>query len=507
MELELERSQLRCYDTVLETTVFPEETMEMIVPDACPDILRVVDTCGTVLLKSREAQEGRAEVAGAVCCSVLYQPDGAEGIHRIEVNVPFFCAAEHPAVGQGGTVMAMPRVQAAETRLLNPRKVLVRVNLAVDIQVFAPCDAELCSGAVDGPESGVQQLLETQEAYVVSCAQEKPFHFSDDLTISGSRPEAEELLKSRVDLVCGESKVIGNKLIFKGEAALQLLYRAVGGQTCAADFQLPFSQIMEVAGVAEDADCAVNVQLGELSCAMEAGDGRTVSVSMDLVAQAVVRESRTMTVLSDIYSVSQSLSAEFGSYSFNTLLEQGSRRQSVREVVETTAAVRSVADAYVTVGAVTQTWEAARLTLSAQVTVTALCETENGELTAVTAALTVPCSLDLADGCACSCRCGCPGAVFATPTAGGVELRLDLDFQYLALTSRKVVGVSRVHAEEMGEKDAGQQPSIVLRVLGQERLWDVAKTYCTTTEDIMRANELTEGDPLAGRLLLIPKKR
>ena len=37
MELELERTQRSGYETVLETTVTHEETMEMIVPDACPD--------------------------------------------------------------------------------------------------------------------------------------------------------------------------------------------------------------------------------------------------------------------------------------------------------------------------------------------------------------------------------------------------------------------------------------------------------------------------------------
>lgn len=85
MELELERNELSCYDTVLDTCVFPEETMEMIVPDACPDILRLVDTCGTVLMKSKEAQDGRAEAAGTVCCAVLYQPEGGGGIDRKSV--------------------------------------------------------------------------------------------------------------------------------------------------------------------------------------------------------------------------------------------------------------------------------------------------------------------------------------------------------------------------------------------------------------------------------------
>ena len=71
MELALNRDHLSCYDTVLDATVLHEETMEMIVPDACPDILRIVDTAGTVCLKSKEAQEGRVEISGSCRVEVL----------------------------------------------------------------------------------------------------------------------------------------------------------------------------------------------------------------------------------------------------------------------------------------------------------------------------------------------------------------------------------------------------------------------------------------------------
>ena len=46
MELELERTQLNGFETVLNTTVCREEMLEAIVPDACPDILTICDTEG-----------------------------------------------------------------------------------------------------------------------------------------------------------------------------------------------------------------------------------------------------------------------------------------------------------------------------------------------------------------------------------------------------------------------------------------------------------------------------
>ena len=89
MELELKTTQLNCYDTVLDTTLFQEETLESIVPDACPDILRIVDTEAAVCLGNKEAQEGKAEVTGTARCAVLYEAEGGEGVRRITVSIPF----------------------------------------------------------------------------------------------------------------------------------------------------------------------------------------------------------------------------------------------------------------------------------------------------------------------------------------------------------------------------------------------------------------------------------
>ena len=59
MELECKTTHLNCYDTVLDTTLYQEETLESIVPDACPDILRIVDTEAVVCLKSKEGGRNR----------------------------------------------------------------------------------------------------------------------------------------------------------------------------------------------------------------------------------------------------------------------------------------------------------------------------------------------------------------------------------------------------------------------------------------------------------------
>lgn len=508
MELELERTEWNGFDTILDTTVCREETLEAIVPDACPDILRICDVEGTVCLAGKEAQEGRVELSGTVHAVLLYLPDGAEGMRRMEVSLPFTCTADAAAITPSCQVMAVPRIQEADARLLNPRKVLVRVGLAAEVQVFAPAIQQICGGVTEWEKDGVEQLSEQYDTYVTVCVQEKTFTFADDLTLSSGKPEADELLKSRAYIRCGEAKVIGNKLIFKGETQLQLLCRAGDGTLFTAEFELPFSQIMEVSGAGEDAGCEVQVILTDLDCTMDEGDGRMFSVSLGLLAQAAVREERTLRMLTDAYSTLYPLTAERKTYTLHQLMDHGEKEVTVRELMETGGLLTDVSDAYACVGPVTQSREGNRLTLTAQLNVTALYQGEDGNMGMLIRPLQAVCSLELPEQSLCSCHCFCTAPVFAAAAAGGLEVRFPVCFQYTALSGRSVAGISDITIDESAPLDHANRPSIVLRMVGEgERLWDIAKSYGTTAGDIIQANALEDDVPADGRLLLIPRKR
>ena len=129
-------------------------------------------------------------------------------------------------------------------------------------------------------------------------------------------------------------------------------------------------------------------------------------------------------------------------------------------------------------------------------------------LEAVTRTITAMCPMELSAGAMCSCRCVCSGEGAAAPAGGGVELRCPLEFRYLSLLPRQITGVAQVRLDEDAPRDPSARPSIVLRAVEEgERLWDIAKAYGTTMEDIVQANSLGEDALTAGRVLLIPKKR
>ena len=213
MDLEFDRDVIQHYDVLANGTVCQEETLESIVPDACPDILRIVAVCGQATLNGKQARDGVAEASGSVRAIVLYQPETGSGLRRLEAALPFSVSLDAPGLTGHGAVLACVRLRGAEARALNPRKVLLRADLAVDLTAVQPKEQVCCQSVLEPETHGVQEKTIEGETYLLTAVQEKPFTFSDQIRLSGGAGESPQILSCRAVPLCGESKLIGHKLI------------------------------------------------------------------------------------------------------------------------------------------------------------------------------------------------------------------------------------------------------------------------------------------------------
>ena len=508
MELEFDRDTMTCYETVAEVTLCQEETLESIVPDACPDILRIVDVCGQATLSGKQAREGMAQVTGMVRAVLLYQPEGAGSLRRMEVGLPFTCQAEAPGLTEGGTVLASPRLRQAEARALNPRKVLLRVDLAVDVTACQPSERTVVKGVSDPEEGSLCQRQYQGEDYQLCSVQEKPFTFTEEIRLQSGQGGEPQLLACRAQPLCGECRLIGSKLIFKGTAELYLLLQEENGALVTSHESLPFSQIIEVSGTGEDGDCQLWVELTDLQCQAQPGDGRSLEVTMELLAQAKVRCRRPVTLLQDLYSTKWQTEVDSQLLPLYRLGDQGVRPQTVRELLETGEMVRSVSDSRLALGQLTQSREGNQLVLTAEAWVTVLYLDENELVQRVQRTIPVSCRMDCPEDYQCSGTCRASGEVFAAPSAGGVEVRFTLEFHYLTTCRTPVPFVENARLGEARSVGDNKRPSIVLRLAAPgEGVWEIAKAYGTTVSQILQANELEEEALPDGKMLLIPSAR
>ena len=335
MELELRQETVRGWESVCRATLEQEETAEMIVPDACPDIWQVLDGEARLLLQRKEPQDGKGEFSGLLKTTILYQPEGEQGLRAMEVTLPFSASPELTQLTRRSMLHVIPRVLSVDVHLLNPRKVLVRVGYCLDIEGFEP-QARSLTSLVEEPERyGIRQKTGELRSFQTVYAQEKAFTYQDTVVLPAGRPDAVELLRTRAQCTCTEARVIGSKLVFKGEAMLQLLCRGEDGALFTGEFHLPYSQIMDAGEDSEEGMCSMDLLFTDVKCTPVEEDRRSFQVELAVQAQAVLRREVTVPILTDLYSTAYEVQPEEVTCPVLHLLGQGEEQESVREVVGT----------------------------------------------------------------------------------------------------------------------------------------------------------------------------
>lgn len=503
MNVKLIQNEMNCCTLTLHTVLKREETLEMIVPDACPDILEVVDTDAVPRLEGKECAPGALSLRGTAACTVLYQPEGGGRLCCLHAELPFrFNAELEQATGQSRCVV-QTWVQQAETRALNPRKVLLRVNLAFDVTLYEPDVLRCCTGLEQREALGIEQRLEERRGSFVVHISERPFSCVEEAQIPGSRPAIGELLRTSCRAFVSESRVLGEKLVIKGGAAVHLLYLSREEKLCSAELELPFSQVAEIGTVEGEAQAQIVLCVTSSRVEETDDEGRGLSVELELLAQIVIRDERCFSLVTDAYSTCQPGLPEFASCPLPTLAEQGTRRQTVREVLETPAPTGEVCEVRVYPGPVRSAGDET----AAELRLAVLYRGEEERYCEVSRMIQVKCPAELAEGSFCLGSCSVP-ETDAMPVSGGIEVRLAVDFQLQVLELREVSVLSGFSLEQDNPMTLEERPSVVLRQIARgETLWDIAKAYRTTEAEIIEANGLEEEPVQPEQLLLIPKKR
>lgn len=511
MELELKKEGLNVFETGGELTLTQEETAETIVPDYCPDIARIIETDGKVYLHSREIRDGKAEIAGTIRVTVLYTPDGESGIRTLEFAIPFTVESEGRALPDCTQLTVETETALLETRMLNPRKVFTHCKLVTRIVGYQRKLLDLCTDLEAEERLGIQKRREQQRAVLLTHIAEKDFTFTEVLNLSPGRDGAAELLTHRVKNTITESKIVGNKLIFKGMFTVELLYRTAEGRCCSSTSELPFSQIMEVEGAAEEAEASVQLVLTGTDLQIDGGDdeGREIAVTLYLHATALLREERTLTLLNDLYSTAYDLTYDASPLPLTSLCQRIARRQSVREVLEIGVVAESTLSVSVRCGAVNVSREGENSVLRTVATVQALYLDEGGVPLVAERGMDVSCQLELPPDCQVTAQADCTEEVQVSLGDRGIEVRFPVDFQIQVSSGVKRVCITGVQVDPEKPRESTSAPSLVLRCLGkQERAWDLAKRYNTTIQAILAANQIeTEEELPQEQLLLIPRKR
>jgi len=508
MELKLKKREHLYYDLELFPPFSSEITKESIVPDSCADIARIVETTGYLCVTGREvAGDGRFCASGTLNISVLYAAERGEGARSLHIQIPFQCYSEGHGELDAEFTDVFGELQMVETRLLNPRKVLTRANMVFYPKAYQRVKVDIAEEVLDCPQ--IQTLCQERQSRVVAGVCEKEFSFTEELPLSPGKVGADEMISSRIQLRSTDCKLIGNKLVIKGIANVTILYREEQGRLATLEQELPFSQILDGNSAEEEWEKAVETTLLGFRCRVGSNaspdDPHIFTVDVELRARVTLWNSCPIRMITDLYSIQGETRCASAELDIHEDHQRYTRRQNVRELLETGSAVKSVVDTEVICGAVRCPDE--RDELSMDVLARCLYLDESDVLRGVCRTFPVSCQIQKGQQARILGEAAIQ-EVMANILPEGIEIRFPVEWSVEQTTTRHCRSINSVELTD--EEDRPETPpSLILRRAGeQENLWSLAKQYRTTCQAIMAVNDLAPDQKLPeDRLLLIPKAK
>lgn len=513
MDLNLKTESIKYMEMVYEGRFSHEETAEMIVPDALPDILNILDTEATVLMRSKEAENGRLKITGIVELSVLYSPDGDVRVQKLSMNIPFTSRTDADGITEDCDIIASVSIGNISVDAVNPRKIIAKADIETNAECFIQSEMTVSTALSDEDKDRVENLGGSAERTAVTLVSEKTFVVSDEYIISGAKPAVGEILSANSKITVDEAKNVGNKLIYSGKAFTKVLYFQNEGKDIeSAEFTTAFSQIMELGTADENTDFNVSVMMTGMyidAVAGSADGGRNILLELHAVAQCKAVKKTDITYLSDVYSIKNSLDVQKREEQIYCSLETVKSDVFLRETIKTSDDVKRVINAKCCSLQPMQSWDNGDMTVSAGVNVKILYETADGKVRAVSQKFKAEAVTEYESSCEYRIKMVDCEDLYVSVGGDGFDVRLTVNFY----TEKGLkMGINCIHAISYDENaviDISGRPSVILhRLKAGETMWELSKRYISSEALIRQANGLEEkGEIKENTLLLIPRKR
>lgn len=497
MELQFVSTDRTCLEPVIREVQTMELTQEIKVPDGLPDIGRVICAWGQGILRGKQWEGDSIGCSGGLMLWVLYAPEDGTREQVLDAWVPFQMHWELPQGAAEGTIRADCRLRFLDARSVSARRIMVRAGISVQAEALCPRAFQTY-----GPETDLQDVELLESVYPLRLfkeAGEKAFLLEETLSLPQGSPEPERVVSYSLHPKITDKKVLSNKLVFRGTGNLHLLYQSREGELYTWDEELSFSQFAELAGEHSQeaqADLVTAMTSAELTLE-EAGQLR---LKCGLVSQYRITDREMVPMVEDGYSPGRAVALSQERLTLPVLLE--SRRESIQGEESLAAEGESLIDLWFLPDFPRQQPGQDAIGLEIPGTLQALYRDAEGRLQCASQRWTGHRQIPAGEDTRLDAGAPYPDALTGVPDEGRLRVKLDIPLTWTAEATQSFPQVTGVTVGDAKEADE-DRPSLILRRLGSDRLWDIAKETGSTMAAIRKANALEE-DPAPDKLLLIP---
>ena len=511
MDLKVLKQSVSVNDCLFNQTVEQPIDLELPLPDYCPDIARVMKCKAIPRVGAKGLNGQNLSVEGTVTIHVIYC-DNEGKLFSFESTIPFSKSIETGCDCDGGAVVVRAKSEYVNCRAVNSRKLDIHGAIGLFAKVICKKNAEVITD-IDGGDMQLRRGMAPATTPIGLA--EKNLILEEELEIGQGQPAVHHLLRYDASAITTDCKIISNKVVVKGEVRVCALYcPQEGNRPQLFESTLPFSQIIDVDGISEACECDSKVEVASLELKPRTGpDGetRTFILSSKLCISVSAFCNNDVPVVFDAFSTKYEADLAKNDVAFEKIICNIAESFQCKKTLEfSDGALGTVVDLWCETQTGATKIEDKRLCISGTVLVCLLMYDTDNHPAYQERPIDFTYQYDMQELPA-TMRCDPQIEAFAPSftilSTTSMEVRVELKISAAVYDIRHMPLLTEIEVNEAAVKKSMVDSALIIYYADAgEVLWNIARKYNASPEQIMELNHLSEESLPTAKTLLIPVK-
>ena len=274
------------------------------VPDAKPDMGRLIQSKGDIVMDEVRLSEGKAFISGNLNADVLYVGEEDQKVCSLAAKLPFDETLNLEGIAGGDKMCLKWEIEDLSVHMIHSRKLNIKAIVTFYAVVDEMTGIQL---PVEISEDGISVKKKKVQLMSLMVHKKDTLRIKDEVTLASNKPNIDMLLWNTIEVRGLDLRLEDNMIKARGELAVFVLYSGEDEENPLqwAEYVLPFNTELDCTGCT--ADMIPNIAASVMHQSIEVkpdADGEERVLSVDVVLELdmkLYREEEHDLVL-DVYS-------------------------------------------------------------------------------------------------------------------------------------------------------------------------------------------------------------
>lgn len=501
MSINLIKKELQLTEVVCQKCSQTMVEGDMIVPDVKPDIKKVLDVSGNASISQSYIQQDKVIVQGVVHMNFLYVPDGdvVGKLKSLSLSKEFSHSLECRGITPDMQLSVEVEPENFDHTLVNSRKINLRCLIKIQAKVVKNSTIDVATGIESCPHIALkkERFRLSSSTPTAQCK----IILKEQLELPSGKPTIGEILKINAIPSSVELCMMENKAVAKGQVKLCLLYNSDDTDSIEfMEYGIPFTEIIDAVGVMEGMDGEIDYSLSDIYYEVrDNSDGEPRNLGFELVLDANLKgtEVNEIEIITDGYSTTGGLDLAVKPCKIEQLLDINTAEITVTDA----ASLPSMAPDIKQVYDVTSSSVIDRISVTdGEINVQGRVDTK---VLYLSTDPSIPVSSfkhstdfshifyvpDIKTNTVCDARAIVDHTSYTLSGNNSLDLKFIIGITVKSLNTG-TINIIEDMVETIPENQDKTPCIIIYFVKSGDTLWDIAKRYGTTVEEIKKINGL-----------------